>query len=117
MATERQTSPVRPALVQVTPEILERFRDPRIVLAIVCGLGGAVALLLGYLGVSDTLDPGQQLPYLISGGVGALFLLGLSATLLFSTDLGATRREVRELREDIAELREVIEDLRSKPRR
>jgi hypothetical protein len=111
MATERQAPPARPALVQVTPEILERFRDPRIVLAIVCGLGGVVALFLGYLGVSDTLDPGQQLPYLISGGVGALFLLGLAATLLFSTDLGATRREVRELREDIAELREVVENL------
>jgi hypothetical protein len=109
MATERQAQPVRPALVQVSPELLERFRDPRIVLAIVSGIGGAVALFLGYLGVSDTLDPGQQLPYLISGGVGALFLLGLAATLLFSTDLGATRREVRELREDIAELRDLIE--------
>ncbi len=116
MATERQASPVRPALVQVTPEILERFRDPRIVLAIVCGIGGAVALLLGYLGVSDTLDPGQQLPYLISGGVGALFLLGLAATLLFSTDLGATRREIRELREDIAQLRELVEDQRGSRR-
>ena len=114
MATERQVTPARPALVQVTPEILERFRDPRMVLAIVCGLAGAVALLLGYLGVSDTLDPGQQLPYLISGGVGALFLLGLAATLLFSTDLGATRREVRELRTDIAELRELVEKLSSR---
>ena len=117
MATERQSVAARPALIQATPEALERFRDPRTVLAIVAGVGAAVALLLGYLGVSDTLDPGQQLPYLISGGVGALFLLGVAATLLFSTDLSATRREVRELREEIADLRELVEQLPSKPRR
>ena len=116
MAIERQPAVTRPALISATPEALERFRDPRIVLAIVAGIGAAVALFLGYLGVSDTLDPGQQLPYLISGGVGALFLLGIAATLLFSTDLSATRREVRELRQEIAELRELVEQLPTRRR-
>jgi hypothetical protein len=108
MATERQR-PVRPALIQVSPDVLERFRDPRLVLALVAGIAGAVAVFIGYFGVSGTLDPGQQLPYLVSGGVGGLFLLGLAATLLFSTDSSATRNEVRQLREEIAELRDLIE--------
>ena len=66
-------------------------------LALVAGVGGAVALLIGYFGVSGTLDPAKQLPYLISGGVGGLFLLGVAAALLFSADLGATRADIARL--------------------
>ena len=107
MAIERQTQP-RPALIQVSPDIMERLRDPRLVLALVAGIAGAIAVFVGYFGVSGTLDPAQQLPYLVSGGVGGLFLLGLAATLLFSTDFSATRNEVRQLREEIAELRALL---------
>jgi hypothetical protein len=105
MAIERQTQP-RPALIQISPDIVERLRDPRLVLALVAGIAGAIAVFVGYFGVSGTLDPAQQLPYLVSGGVGGLFLLG--ATLLFSTDFSATRNEVRQLREEIAELRALL---------
>ena len=52
-----------------------------------CVIGGAVALLVGYLGVSDTLDTGEQLPYVVSGGMVGLFLLGLGAMLWLSADL------------------------------
>jgi hypothetical protein len=92
------------ALIEVSPELGERLRDPRLVLALVAGAAGAVALFVGYLGVSGTLDPGKQLPYLISGGVGGLFLLGVAAALLFSADLAA-------LRTDIADLRRLVEDI------
>jgi hypothetical protein len=92
------------ALFEVSPELGERLRDPRLVLALVAGVAGAVALFVGYLGVSGTLDPGKQLPYLISGGVGGLFLLGVAAALLFSADLAA-------LRGDIADLRRLVEDV------
>jgi hypothetical protein len=115
MATERQ-SPARPALIQVSPELFERFRDPRMVLAVVAAIAGAIAVFVGYFGVSGTLDPAQQLPYLVSGGVGGLFLLGVAATLLFSTDSSATRNEVRELRQEIAELRELLEESATKRR-
>ena len=52
-----------------------------------CVVGGAVALLFGYLGVSGTLDTGEQLPYIVSGGMLGLFLLGLGAMLWLSADL------------------------------
>jgi len=92
------------ALIEVSPELGERLRDPRLVLALVAAVAGAVALFVGYLGISGTLDPGKQLPYLISGGIGGLFLLGVAAALLFSADLAA-------LRNDIADLRRLVEDL------
>jgi hypothetical protein len=52
-----------------------------------CVIGGAVALVVGYLGVSGTLETGKQLPYVVSGGLGGLFLLGLGALLWVSADL------------------------------
>lgn len=55
--------------------------------AVVSLVTGAVMLLVGWFGASDTLDPGVQLPYIMSGGVGGLFFLGLGATLWLSADL------------------------------
>ena len=52
-----------------------------------CVVGGAVCLFVGYLGVSGTLETGKQLPYVVSGGMVGLFLLGLGALLWLSADL------------------------------
>jgi hypothetical protein len=111
------------ALIEVSPDLAARFGDPRLPLALVAGIVGAVALLVGYFGVSGTLDPAKQLPYLISGGVGGLFLLGVAAALLFSADLGATRADigrlsdqVRELSEQVADLQASLEDQAPRPR-
>jgi hypothetical protein len=126
METNGSPQPTRQrmALIELTPAAAERLRDPRIVLAIVAVLTGAGALLAGYLGVSGTLDPGKQLPYLISGGVGGLFLLGVAAALLFSADMGGTRQDVRAMADQIeimsAELQRlsgVIDDLTTPRRR
>jgi len=48
---------------------------------------GAVSLLLGWLGVSDTVYPAEQIPYVLSGGIFGLFLVGLGGILLLSADL------------------------------
>jgi hypothetical protein len=48
---------------------------------------GALLLVLGYHGVSRTPYVAEQLSYIVSGGVGGLFCLGLGATLLISADL------------------------------
>ena len=98
------------ALVEVSPELADRLRDPRIVLGWVAAAAGAIAIFVGYLGVSDTLDPAKQLPYLISGGVGGLFLLGLAAVLLFSADLSATRRDIADLRRQLERIAEQLEE-------
>lgn len=62
-------------------------------------VAGLVALGLGWLGISDSLYVVEQLPYLISGGLLGLFLLGLGAVLWISADLRDEWRELRGLRE------------------
>jgi hypothetical protein len=48
---------------------------------------GAILLVIGYLGVSDSPYVAEQLSYIASGGLGGLFLLGAGATLLILADL------------------------------
>jgi hypothetical protein len=68
---------------------------------------GLVALLLGWLGVSDTVYPAEQLPYILSGGIFGLFFLGLGAVLLLSADL---RDEWRKLDSIEDALRHVVDE-------
>jgi hypothetical protein len=56
-------------------------------LAGAAAVAGVVVLVLGWIGVSGSAYPAEQLPYIISGGVGGLFLLGLSSVLWLSADL------------------------------
>jgi hypothetical protein len=52
-----------------------------------CVAIGAVVLVLGWVGMSGTAYPAEQMPFMISGGVGGVFLLGLGAMLWLSADL------------------------------
>lgn len=63
-------------------------------LAVALALLGALALILGYVGVSGEAYVARQMPYIISGGLTGILLLGVSATLWLSADL---RDEWREL--------------------
>ena len=62
---------------------------------------GAVALLLGYLGASSTRAPADQIPYIVSGAILGLFLLGISATLWLSADLRDEWRKLNEIHDDL----------------
>lgn len=73
------------------------------VLAVVFGLIGLLALLLGWVGVSGQVYPAAQLPYIISGGLTALFLLGAAATLWLSADLRDEWRHIDTLQTRIEE--------------
>lgn len=55
--------------------------------AAVSTIAGVVSLVLGWQGVSDTPYPAAQIPYVVSNGLGGLFLLGLAALLWLSADL------------------------------
>ena len=46
-----------------------------------------MALLLGWIGVSGEAFPAKQLPYLISGGIAGVFILGVGALCWLSADL------------------------------
>lgn len=59
---------------------------------------GAVVLLVGWLGVSGEGLPSKQLPYIISGGIGGVFLLGVAAVLWLSADLRDEWRVLEEIR-------------------
>jgi hypothetical protein len=57
------------------------------VLGITAVVLGAVVLVLGYVGVSGTSYPAEQLPYLISGGLVGVLLVAGGGTLWLSADL------------------------------
>lgn len=48
---------------------------------------GAVVVIIGWIGVSGEAYPAKQLPFMMSGGVGGIFLLGVGALFWLSSDL------------------------------
>jgi len=76
-------------------------------LAVAAVIGGVVALILGYRGISGTPFTAEQLPYIISGGITGLFLIGLAATLYLSADLRDEWRKMDELDEHLVQLIEL----------
>lgn len=58
---------------------------------------GGLAVVLGWVGVSGQGLTAQQVPYIVSGGIGGLFLLGLGATSWLSADLRDEWRKLDEL--------------------
>jgi hypothetical protein len=50
-------------------------------------VAGAVALVLGWVGVSGEAFPAKQLPYLISGGLAGVFVLVLGTVCWLSADM------------------------------
>lgn len=72
---------------------------------------GAVLLVLGWLGVSRYALAPSQLPYLVSGGLGGIFLLGLGATLLLSADLQDEWRELDDIERKLDAVEEKLDRL------
>ena len=58
---------------------------------------GVICLLAGWVGVSATAFPGEQMPYVVSGGLVGIFLLGLGGVMWLSADLRDEWRELARL--------------------
>jgi hypothetical protein len=78
-------------------------------IAIVLGLAGLLAIYLGYRGVRDGVVPAEQIPYLASGGILGLFLLGAGATLWLSSDLRDEWRKLDTLADEVRAVGEKLE--------
>lgn len=68
--------------------------------AAACVVAGALMVLFAWLGASSTPYTVEQIPYIISGGIGGLFLLGLGAMLWVSADLRDQWRTMEQIRAD-----------------
>ena len=69
---------------------------------------GALALLLGWIGVSRTGYVTEQMPYIISGGMVGIFLLGAGGVLWLSADLRDDWRKLDALDETMTRLDETL---------
>jgi hypothetical protein len=50
-------------------------------------IAGIVTLIFGWIGISGTSFTAEQLPYVISGGIASLFLMGVGGVMWLSADL------------------------------
>ncbi len=55
--------------------------------AAVIAVSAAIVLVVGWIRLTDTPNPDDQLPLILSCGIGGIFLLGIAATLWLSADL------------------------------
>jgi hypothetical protein len=77
-------------------------------------IAGLIAVLVGYLGVRDQSHIELQLPYLISGGLGGLVLMGLGALVLIQYQMRVQARRFAEMTDSLDEWKEqAIAELRT----
>jgi hypothetical protein len=69
---------------------------------------GALLMLLGYFGVSRESLPAKQIPYLVSGGIGGMFLAVLGAYFLGTQELRKDSGRLDRLEEMVSELHHVL---------
>ncbi|MGH7748759.1 MAG: hypothetical protein ACREQ5_28955 [Candidatus Dormibacteria bacterium] len=72
--------------------------------AIVAVVLGGLAMLNGWIGVSGTALTAEQMPYIVSGGLVGIFLVGVAAVLWLSADLRDEWRKLADLEERLESL-------------
>ena len=65
---------------------------------------GFLLVLVGYLGISRESIVAKQLPYLISGGIGGIALVGFGAMLVGTEDLKRTHERIDRLEALVTDL-------------
>ena len=85
----------------------DRVRDLRLkALAGVLVTGGLVCVLLGFLGVRRNDDIVLQMPYLASGGLVGLALIGLGAIVIIQQQMQEQSRKAAAVTESLEEWKE-----------
>jgi hypothetical protein len=74
------------------------------VVAVGLVLLGGVILVLGWIGVSGTGLAAEQIPYLVSGGIGGLLMVIVGCTTWVSADLQDEWRRLDAIEEHLASL-------------
>src|SRR5439155_26897927 len=74
---------------------------------IITGIG-VVFIIVGYLGVSREALVAKQLPYLISGGIGGIALVGVGAVFLGTEDIRRDSGRLDRLERMVAELHTLL---------
>jgi hypothetical protein len=69
---------------------------------------GALLMLLGYFGVSRESLPAKQIPYLVSGGIGGMFLAVLGAYFLSTQELRRDSGRLDRLEQMVEELHQTL---------
>jgi hypothetical protein len=80
------------------------------VAAVVLSGAGAAALVVGWYGVATQKLPAGQIPYVVSGGLAGIALIGLGATAWLSADLRDEWRKLDRLEAVGSELLEGADD-------
>jgi hypothetical protein len=93
---------------------LLRTNTDRAVAAALVFLGG-VLLVLGWIGVSGHALAPEQIPYLISGGLGGVMLGAIGCTVWVSADLQDEWRRLDSLEDRLAELVEAQQERPAAP--
>jgi len=74
--------------------------------AVTCVVVAAVVLISGWVSLSAQSEAGDQIPYIMSGGIGGLFILWIGTTLWLSADLRDEWRKLDALDESVRKLAE-----------
>src|SRR5687767_14337142 len=69
---------------------------------------GALLLIIGWFGVSREVIVSKQIPYLVSGGLGGAFLLGVAGLLLVTHELRLDNRRLAAVEMLMEELRDAL---------
>lgn len=72
---------------------------------------GFIATLVAWYGVSGTLDPGEQMPYISSGGFGGAALIALGVTLLVAYEHARDRDALRDVLDELDAVRSRLESV------
>ena len=83
-------------------QLLKLFWDR--VAAVICVVVAVVVLVSSWVSLSAQAEAGDQIPYIMSGGIGGLFLLVIGATLWISSDLRDEWRKLDALDESVRQL-------------